>query len=136
MNRNGTALQLLNNLICFSKLTKSFTCFEWLPVPPKVRWQKGTLQQEWFEHSGRFHSLQAELNNTFMKFLKCILQRSTHFQLQNNMLRKHMWLRLLYYNVKKACCSSQGKSLLLRMQKNFIVSKHKIISEWSTPIFI
>lgn len=87
-----SALQLLNNWLCFLKLTDSFMCFEGLPVPPKVWCQNGTLRKEWFEIPDRFHSLSAELNNSLLKFLEFILQSSMHFQLQNSMSSKHMWL--------------------------------------------
>lgn len=88
--------------LCFSKSTDSFMCFEELPVPPKVWCQNGTLWKEWLEHSDRFHSLSAKLNSTLLKFLKFILQSSMHFQLQNNLSKKRVWLYVLHHMRKRA----------------------------------
>lgn len=44
INTDWTALQLLNSFLGFSKLTKSFMCFEGLPVLLKVGWKNGTVR--------------------------------------------------------------------------------------------
>lgn len=129
---------LLNNWVCFSKLTDSFVCFEGLPVPLKVWWQNGTLWKELHEHSNIFHSLPAELNNSLLKFLEFILQSSVHFQLQNNMSKKYMWLYVLHHVRKRVCASFRVNHCFqdCREFHSIKLHLHKIISELRTLLSV